>query len=74
MAVTISWRGREYQLERREPDESGESGPVWQLLRDGAPLTSFPADRQENEAAAREKATAWLESNQSRPPADVGRQ
>jgi hypothetical protein len=73
-AVTIAWRGQEYRAERKEPGESGEPGPVWQLLRDGAPLTSFPAERQDEEAAVREKVRAWLEGTVSRPGSDIGRQ
>jgi hypothetical protein len=73
-AMTISWRGREYRAERKDQGESGEPGPVWRVLRDGAPLTSFPADGLDDEAAVREKVTSWLEANQSRPLSDVGRQ
>jgi hypothetical protein len=73
-AVTVSWQGRHYQVERRERGESGEPGAVWHLAQDGAPLTSFPADPHEDESAVREKAKAWLEGNLSRPPSDIGRQ
>ena len=73
-AVQVSWRGRNYQVERRERGESGEPGTVWYLARDGAPLTSFPADPHEDEAAVREKVKAWLEGNLSRPSSDIGRQ
>jgi hypothetical protein len=72
--VTVSWRGREYQAERKDRGDSGEPGPVWQVVRDGAPLTSFAADPHDDEAEVREKVMAWLEGNQSRPPSDVGRQ
>ena|GEM_PF-1640857 len=71
--VTVFWHGREYDAIR-----SGTSGtdtsPEWQVLRDGSPVTSFPADAAEGAAAVKEKIIGWLEGNEARPVADVGRQ
>ena len=69
--VTVFWQGREYDAVR-----SGEAqaGPVWQVLRDGAPVTSFSADPQEGAGAVKQKILGWLEGNESRPEQDVGRQ
>ena len=51
-----------------------EPGPVWQVTRDGAPITSFPAQDSEGAGDVREKVLEWLRANESRPEADVGRQ
>jgi hypothetical protein len=47
---------------------------VWQLLHDGAPLTTFTADPGEAAGSVKEKILGWLEANRSRPAMDVGRQ
>jgi hypothetical protein len=44
------------------------------VLRDGAVLTSFPADHADDTAEVKEKVVGWLEGNESRPAADIGRQ
>jgi hypothetical protein len=73
--LAVSWQGSEYEVVRRDgPDARPEPGPVWQVTRDGAPITSFPAQDREGSAAVREKVLDWLRANQSRPEADVGRQ
>jgi hypothetical protein len=72
--LTVSWRGKDYEVTRRGAGQSGEPGAVWQVLQDGALVTSFPADAADGAADVREKVTGWLEGNRSRPEADVGRQ
>ncbi len=68
--VTVFWQGKEYDAVR-SPEAPG---PVWQVRRDGAPVTSFPADPAEGAGAVKDKILGWLEGNESRPAADVGRQ
>jgi hypothetical protein len=69
--VTVFWQGKEYDAVRSlEPQAS----PVWQVRRDGAPVTTFPADPAEGAGAVKEKILGWLQGNESRPPLDVGRQ
>ena len=46
----------------------------WQLLHDGAPVTSFAAAPDESAGAVKDKILGWLEANRSRPTMDVGRQ
>jgi hypothetical protein len=73
--LSVSWRGAEYEVVRREGREAmPEPGPVWQVTRDGAPITSFPAQEREGPGDVREKVLAWLRGNESRPELDVGRQ
>jgi hypothetical protein len=73
--LAVSWRGKEYEVVRRDGREAApEPGPVWQVTRDGAPVTSFPAQDREGAASVREKVLEWLRANESRPEADVGRQ
>jgi hypothetical protein len=73
--VTVWWRGEEYDAVRREGAEAAPApGPVWQLLHDGAPLTSFAAEPGEAASSVKEKIVGWLEANRSRPAMDVGRQ
>ena len=73
--VTVSWRGDSYEVERKEGRAAApEPGAVWQVTRDGAPITSFPADSADSQDAVREKVVAWLEANESRPTTDIGRQ
>jgi len=73
--LTVSWRGEQYQVVRRDgPDARPEPGPVWQVMRGGAPITSFPAQHRERPADIRDMVLEWLEANESRPEADVGRQ
>lgn len=72
--VTVAWRGRSYDVERREGQAAEpEPGPVWRVTRGGAPVTSFPAGPGDAPGAVREKVIAWLEANQSRPTTDIGR-
>ena len=73
--LTVSWQGREYEVVRREGREAmPEPGSVWQVTRDGAPITSFPAEWQDRTAEVRDKVLEWLRANESRPELDVGRQ
>ncbi|MDQ3136100.1 MAG: hypothetical protein M3Q93_00750 [Gemmatimonadota bacterium] len=71
--MTVSWKGRSYDVVRQGAGESGEPGAVWQVLQDGALVTSFPADDGDGAAEVRAKVTGWLEGTESRPEADVGR-
>jgi hypothetical protein len=73
--VTVWWEGQEYDAVRQRGDEVG-SGPgyVWQLLHEGAPVTSFPSEPNEGAGAIKQKILEWLEGNRSRPALDVGRQ
>jgi hypothetical protein len=73
--VTVWWQGEEYDAVRREGrDAAPDPGPVWQLLYDGAPVTSFAAEPNEAATAVKEKILAWLEANRTRPATKVGRQ
>ena len=73
--LTVSWRGESFEVVRKDgADAAPEPGPVWQVMRDGAPLTSFPADPEDGPGEVREKVVAWLEGNASRPTTDIGRQ
>ena len=72
--LTVSWRGRSYEVTRAQGREAApDHGPVWQVTRDGAPVTSFPAPDGEGSGEVREKVVAWLEANADRPATDVGR-
>jgi len=73
--VTVWWEGQEYDAVRQPGAEmGGGSGFVWQLLQDGAPVTSFPSEPNEAAGAIKQKILEWLEGNRSRPALDVGRQ
>ena len=73
--VTVWWQGEEYDAVRKQGEASDPApGPVWQLLHDGAPLTSFAAEPGESPGSVKEKIFGWLEANRSRPALDVGRQ
>jgi len=69
--VTVFWQGKEYDAVR---SREASAGPVWQVRRDGAPVTSFPADPAEGAGAVKEKILGWLQGNESRSALDVGRQ
>ncbi len=72
--VTVFWQGKEYDAIRSAARESGQPDPMWQVLRDGAPVTSFAANPGEGAPAVKEKILGWLEANESRPALDLGRQ
>lgn len=73
--VTVWWQGEEYDAVRRQGrDAAPDRGPVWQLLHDGAPVTSFAAEPDESAGAVKQKILGWLEANRTRPAMDVGRQ
>jgi len=69
--VTVFWQGKEYDAVR---SREAQASPVWQVLRDGALVTSFPADPAEGAGAVKGKILGWLQGNESRPALDVGRQ
>jgi hypothetical protein len=71
--VTVFWQGKEYDAVR-SGDRDKPAAPTWQVLRDGSPVTSFPANPGEGATAVKEKIIGWLEGNEARPVADVGRQ
>jgi hypothetical protein len=71
--VTVFWQGKEYDAVRTGPRDP-QAGPVWQVMRDGSPVTSFPANPGEGPGAVKDKILGWLEGNESRPALDVGRQ
>ena len=73
--VTVSWQGKTYEAVRKDGRAAEpEPGPVWQVTRDGAPITSFPAQDSEAAGQVRNKIVEWLEANEARPSLDVGRQ
>jgi hypothetical protein len=73
--VTVWWQGQEYDAVRQDrPDAGTGPGSVWQLLHEGAPVTSFSAEPAESAGAVKDKILEWLEGNRSRPAMDVGRQ
>jgi hypothetical protein len=72
--ITVSYEGQQYEAVRRERGSSGEPGEVWQVLRDGALVTSFPAEPSDGSAEVREKVVGWLQANEARPTLDIGRQ
>ena len=72
--LAVTWQGRQFELRRTPAGEAGEPGDVWQVLEDGALVTSFPADPEDAPAEVKAKASGWLDGNRARPAADVGRQ
>ena len=70
--VTVFWQGKEYDAVRSGARDT--PAPVWQVMHDGSPVTSFPANPGEGAGAVKEKIIGWLEGNEARPVADVGRQ
>jgi hypothetical protein len=70
--VTVFWQGKEYDAVRSGARD-GQPATSWQVLRDGSPVTSFPANPGEAASAVKEKIIGWLEGNEARPVADVGR-
>ena len=72
--VTVFWQGREYDAVRSDGRQTGQAGQVWQVLRDGAPVTTFAAEPGEGAISVKEKIIGWLEGNSARPALDVGRQ
>ncbi len=70
--VTLFWQGKEYDATRSAA--VAQTGSVWQVLRDGSPVTSFAANPGDGPGAVKERIIGWLEGNESRPALDVGRQ
>ena len=72
--VTVFWQGKEYDAIRSDGRDAAQGGQMWQVRRDGAPVTSFAAEAGEGAGVVKEKIIEWLEGNESRPALDVGRQ
>jgi hypothetical protein len=74
--LTVRYRGGEFEVVRKSGTEAhlAATGATWQVTRDGAPLTSFPAEPGETDGSVREKVMEWLRANESRPAQDIGRQ
>jgi hypothetical protein len=72
--VTVFWQGNEYDAVRTDGRQTAQTGHMWQVLRDGAPVTSFAAEPGEGAVAVKEKIIGWLQGNSGRPALDVGRQ
>lgn len=73
--ITLFWQGKEYDAVRGNGRDAGAgSGSLWQVRRDGAPVTSFAAEPGEPAVSVKEKIIGWLEANEARPALDVGRQ
>ena len=72
--VAVSWKGKEYEAVRKTGRESPGGGPIWQVRRDGALITSFPANAVDSPSEIKEKGMGWLRGNESRPVHDVDRQ
>ncbi|MBA3344834.1 MAG: hypothetical protein H0T44_05955 [Gemmatimonadales bacterium] len=73
--LTVTYQGKEFDAVQKSGQEAGSGpGKVWEVTRDGAPITSFPADGADDREAIKEKVLAWLAANEGRPAADVGRQ
>jgi hypothetical protein len=72
--VTVFWQGKEYDAIRNSDRNAVQPGQMWQIMHDGAPVTSFTAEPGEGAGAVKEKIIGWLEANESRPALDVGRQ
>ncbi len=71
--VTVFWQGKEYDAVR-SGGRDAQAAATWQVLRDGAPVTSFPANPDEGATVVKDKIIGWLEGNETRPAADLGRQ
>ena len=53
--LRVSWRGEQYEVVRKDGrDALPEPGPVWQVTRNGAPITSLPAQHRERPADIRD--------------------
>jgi hypothetical protein len=72
--VTVFWQGKEYDAIRTNDRGAVQPGQTWQIMHDGVPVTSFVAEPGESAGAVKDKIIGWLEGNESRPAADVGRQ
>ena len=71
--VTVFWQGKEYDAVRSEGRDAIQR-QIWQVRRDGAPVTTFVANPGEGAGVVKGKIIEWLEGNESRPALDVGRQ
>ncbi|MGH7509380.1 MAG: hypothetical protein ACREMZ_07910 [Gemmatimonadales bacterium] len=72
--VTVFWHGKEYDAVRSDERATAGRGPTWQVMRDGALVTSFAAQPGERAVSVKEKIVDWLEGNSARPALDVNRQ
>ncbi len=71
--LAVGWRGMVFDVRRAPAGDAGEPGDVWQVLQDGALVTSFPAEPDDPPSEVRDKVAAWLDGNRARFAADVGR-
>jgi hypothetical protein len=72
--LAVSWQGEVFDVRRTPAGDAGEPGDVWQVLQDGALVTSFPAEPDDAPSEVRAKVAEWLDGNRARPGADIGRQ
>lgn len=72
--MTVSWKGDEYEVVRKTTRKQAPHGPVWRVRRNGALITSFPANPADTPAEVKEKVVGWLRGYQARPVHDVDRQ
>ncbi len=77
--VTVQHRGKSYEAEIRPGEEVGAgadptAAEVWHVTHAGSTVTTFPVTDGERGDSIREKIVEWLEANEGRPEADVGRQ
>ena len=77
--VTVTHGGKSYEAEIRPGDEVGAgadptAAQVWHVTSEGSTVTTFPVSPGEKGDSIREKIVEWLEANEDRPEADVGRQ
>jgi hypothetical protein len=77
--VSVNHEGRTYEAEIRPGREVGatadpNAAEVWHVTYEGSTVTTFPVSDEEKGDSIREKIVEWLEANEDRPDADVGRQ
>ena len=77
--VTVTHGGKSYEAEIRPGSEVGAGADptaarVWHVTSEGSTVTTFPVSPGEKGDSSREKIVEWLEANEDRPDADVGRQ
>lgn len=74
----VRHRSGSYEVHRRDSShvtQGGETpvGDVWEVTRDGATITSFPASGDDTSSSIQEKVVLWLRANEDRPDAEIGR-
>lgn len=70
--VTVFWHGKEYDAVRASGREAGQPAPVWEVRRDGSPVTSFTEQPGEGAVAMKGKIIGWLEANEPTRASDPG--